>query len=121
MKFDKFLDDVLIPVIASLVLIAFMANTSKAEDFGLYLAPEAEHMSHASQHEPLTDHPTHYGANMLGVALGFDYGKFNLELVESYNISPAYTVYGQSEYGEIMGGREQFSLRLRYKFTLIGK
>lgn len=118
--FDKFLNDVLYPLLSFLALLVFLCNAPKARagDFDIYLAPEAMHMSHLTQHSPFTSSPTSYGANMLGLALGMDWRHLNVELVESYNFSHHWSSINSN--GEICGPREQFSLRIRYKFVIIG-
>ena len=82
-----------------------------------YIAPEIEHMSHATQHEPFTEHPTRYGANMVGLVAGYNLtGHLNLEIAESENLSPHYATIPSD--GEIIGPREQFSARLRYTMEI---
>ncbi len=81
--------------------------------------PEFEHISHATQHEPFTNHPTEYGANMANLVLHWDLPKhFSLELAEGIDLDKAYAVYGQPEHGEIMGPREQFSGRISYSIQV---
>lgn len=81
--------------------------------------PEFEHISHATQHEPFTNHPTEYGANMANLVLHWDLPRhFSLELAEGVDLDKAYTVYGQPEHGEIMGPREQFSGRISYSIQV---
>ena len=101
--------------------LLIITSLCQAADFEISLVPEAEHMSHMTQHRPFTDHPTEYGANMLGIGLQLDYRALTVALVESYNLSPSYQVYGAPEHGEIMGAREEFSLRVQYKLTVWSK
>ena len=49
--------------------------------------PEFEHISHATQHEPFTNHPTEYGANMANLVLHWDLPRhFSLELAEGVDL-----------------------------------
>jgi hypothetical protein len=78
-----------------------------------YVAPEFEHISHATQHEPFTDHPTRYGANLANLVLGYNLPhNLNVELAEGVSLDRHYPQSGQ--WGEIEGPREQFSARVRY-------
>lgn len=65
--------------------------------------PEIEHLSHVTQHEPFTDHPTEYGANLANLLLHWDLPHAYIELGEGYSLAPR---------SEIMGPREQFSARI---------
>lgn len=65
--------------------------------------PELEHLSHATQHEPFTDHPTNYGAEIAGLMLHWDLPHAYLEVGEGYSLDPR---------SEILGPREQFSARI---------
>src|ERR1017187_2955169 len=38
------------------------------------ITPELEHMSHATQHHPFTDHPTGYGSNVANLVVGYRLG-----------------------------------------------
>lgn len=116
--FDGFLDNVLIPLLAGLALVGFLCSQAKASDFEIAIVPEAQHMSHTGQHAPFTTCPTGFGANMVGVGLQFDYKQLSLSLVESYNLSPSYHVNGYAMHGEIVGKREEFSLRVQYKLRI---
>ncbi len=72
-----------------------------------YATVEGEHLSHATQHEPLTDHPTNYGSELLDGVIGW--GKSDgpyLELGEGYALGP----------NEIAGPREQFLARGGWRF-----
>lgn len=117
---DKFLNDVLYPLLSFFALLVFLCNApaARAADFEVSLFPEVEHMSHAGQHAPFTSSPTAYGANLIGIGIDLVYKRLNVQLVESYNLSPCYQVYGHEEHGEIMGGRENFSLRVQYRFVI---
>lgn len=125
--FTKFLYNVIFPavypaLIALVFLVFFSVSKAQASDFEISLSPEFEHMSHASQHAPFTSSPTSYGANMVGVGLNVMFKQLTVSFVESYNLSPTYMVYGKyQECGEIMGGREEFSLRISYKFVIFAR
>jgi hypothetical protein len=78
-----------------------------------YVAPELEHISHATQHAPFTNAPTRYGANLANLTIGYNLPHhFNLELSEGVSLDRHYPQSNQ--WGEIEGPREQFSARLRY-------
>jgi hypothetical protein len=78
------------------------------------IRPEIEHMTHISQPEPLT-HPK-YAADIASVALHWDLPKhFTLELAEGVVIEPRSSPIS---FGEIVGPREQFTMRIGYVFTL---
>jgi hypothetical protein len=81
-----------------------------------YIAPEFEHISHVTQHEPFTNSPTHYGANLANVVIGYDLPyHLNLELAEGISLDKRYAQSNQSnQWGEVAGPREQFGARLRY-------
>lgn len=82
-----------------------------------YVAPELEHISHATQHAPFTDHPTPYGANLALVTVGYNLPHhLNVELSEGVSLDRHYR--DTDEWGEIKGPREQFSVRLRYMIQL---
>src|SRR5271170_1140426 len=78
-----------------------------------YVAPELEHISHATQHEPFTDNPTRYGANMANIVIGYKLPhNFSVELAEGVSLDHHYE--SSDQWGEIEGPREQFSARIRY-------
>lgn len=119
--FDKFLNEILYPLLSFLALIVFLCNAPKARagDFEVSLFPEAEHMSHLTQHAPFTSSPTDYGANMLGLGLDISFKRLDVQVVESYNLSHHWNSIDSN--GEICGPREQFSVRVQYKFVLWSK
>jgi len=81
------------------------------------ISPYVEHMSHATQHEPFTDHPTSYGADIIGLSVGYSLGhNLRLDLSEGYTLEHYYP--NSSSYGEIVGPREEFTGRLSYQFTV---
>lgn len=76
-----------------------------------YVAPEFEHMSHATQH--LNGEHTNYGANIASVVVGYNLPhSFNVELAEGISLDKHWAQSNQ--YGDIEGPREQFSARIRY-------
>ena len=76
--------------------------------------PEFEHISHATQHQPFTNSPTNYGANIASIIVHWDTPKDTyLELGEGMSLDREW--YGR-ECGEIAGPREQFTLRVGYVF-----
>ena len=83
------------------------------------VAPEFEHMSHATQHAPLTSAPTNYGSEILNVTAEWNFGKhFYLDLSEGVDLDKRWTSTTTPVYGEIVGPREQFTGRLGYRFTV---
>lgn len=81
-----------------------------------YVAPELEHMSHLTQHEPFSDHPTRYGANIAQVTAHWDQGLLYEELSEGINLNQHYDQ--SNSCGEIMGPREQFTAKIGYKIMV---
>ena len=80
-----------------------------------YVAPELEHMSHATQH--LGGAATNYGANIASVTVGYNLPHhLNVELSEGISLDRRWSQSG--EWGEIKGPREQFSVRVRYMVQL---
>ena len=78
---------------------------------------EAEHLSHATQHEPFTDHPTNYGANLINAIAHWDVGRCGyVELGEGYNFSHSWPDI--NAHGEIIGPREEFTARAGLRFRL---
>ena len=84
------------------------------------IRPEVEHMSHATQHEPFTNHPTNYGANMADVVAHWDVRGAYVEIGEGIALNRASGCgpCGDAGYGEIVGPREQFIARVGYVFEL---
>jgi hypothetical protein len=81
------------------------------------VTPEVTHMSHASQHEPFTDRPTSYGANIADVSVGWELSRHvTLTLAEGINLNRHYP--SSDEYGDIKGPREEFTARLGYAFRV---
>lgn len=81
------------------------------------ISPEIEHMSHATQHEPLTNNPTHYGIEIAQVTAHWDLTKhLYLDLSEGIALDKR-SPYGEA-YGEIMGPREQFTGKIGYTFSV---
>lgn len=83
------------------------------------LAPEFEHISHATQHAPFTSHPTKYGANLVSLTAEWDVGTHvYVTLAEGISLDRRYRDDNGPMCGEILGPREQFTARIGYKFTL---
>lgn len=83
-----------------------------------YVAPEFEHMSHATQHQPITSSPTNYGANIVQVTAHWDMPKhFTLDLSEGYDLDKRWAGANPT-CGEIEGPREQFTAKIGYKFII---
>jgi hypothetical protein len=79
---------------------------------GLSVRPEFEHMSHLSQHEPFTDHPTGYGENIANLIVHWQHGPLYVEAGEGIALAPYYPA--SQSFGEIVGPKEEFSFRLGY-------
>lgn len=94
-----------------LIVVSFMQGCALTPN---YIEPEIEHMSHATQHEPLTNNPTHYGAEIASVVVGWDVHNVSIQLAEGVALDKKYPY----SYGEIEGPREEFSARVGYKFRL---
>ena len=78
------------------------------------ISPEIEHMSHATQHEPLTNEPTRYGVEILQVTAEWNLTKrLYLDLSEGEALERK----NQSNqgYGEVWGPREQFTGKIGYR------
>jgi hypothetical protein len=81
------------------------------------VAPELEHMSHASQHWPFTDSGQKVGADMANVTAEWTMGDHAyLALTEGFNVSQKHL--NGTAVGEIGGAREEFTARVGYRFTV---
>ncbi len=79
--------------------------------------PEFEHMSHVSEHPTFTDDPQHFGSEIVSVVAHWDTPKHTyVEIAEGIALDRHYAP--GNEYGELIGPREQFSLRIGYVFDL---
>ncbi len=81
-----------------------------------YVGPEIEHMSHATQHEPLTDHPTNYGSEILGLTVEWSKpgGGLYVDVTEGIDLDPC----RRNFCGEIAGPLEQFTARIGWRFRI---
>lgn len=79
---------------------------------------EFTHVSHISQHEPFTDHPTKYGYQLLSIGARWElFSGLNLVLEDGINLnsrSPA----PFEEYGALQGPKEVFTGRISYEIPL---
>lgn len=84
------------------------------------IGPELEHMSHATQHAPLTSQPTNYGSEIAQINLHWDLPKrFTLDLAEGVSLDKRDAAqHSYREYGEIVGPREQFTAKIGYAFKI---
>ena len=59
---------------AALLFIPALCGCASLEPDAI--TAEVGHESHATQHEPLTDHPSNYGRNEIGLAARWQRGRF---------------------------------------------
>lgn len=81
------------------------------------VTPEIVHESHATQHQPFAQSPTHYGAEL--AMLDFEWNlphHVRVELSEGISLDRHYGTAPYQAYGEIAGPREQFIGRIGYVF-----
>lgn len=79
------------------------------------VGPELEHMSHITQHQPLTDRPGHDAVNIIDLAAQWDLGKRGyIQISEGVSLNREQGRYPDEHYGEIYGPREQFSARIGF-------
>lgn len=78
--------------------------------------PEFEHLSHLTEHRPLTDAPNDYNVNMANLIAHWDVHRAYVEIGEGVAINRRYP--SENSYGEIMGPREQFTARIGYVFQV---
>jgi hypothetical protein len=97
-------------------LLALLAASTTVHAFDLLpdsLRLEAEHISHAMQHEPLTNHPTDYRFDSVSLVLRWHFGPVALDLAEGASLDEATTnPQGQLSHGALLGPREVFHARL---------
>lgn len=83
------------------------------------ISPEFVHMSHATQHAPLTNNPTNYGVEIVQVNLHWELPKhFHLDVAEGIALDKRDALSADREYGEIVGPREQFTAKIGYSFRI---
>lgn len=81
--------------------------------------PEFEHMSHLTQHQPFTSDPTRYDANIASVAAHWNGPhNFYVEVAEGVDLDQHYVRDGRQEYGEVLGPREEFTMRVGWILTV---
>jgi hypothetical protein len=120
------------PILWALMMVALAVYSQGAHALDLMtfapdtVGPEIEHMSHATQHAPLTSSPTDYGVELLSVVARWDIPRgFYLELAEGFALErhetfPGYVNRGQTVegYGELLGPRESFSARFGWRWRV---
>ena len=85
---------------------------------------EVEHISHLTQHEPFTDHPTNYGLYTVSAGLKWEPAPhFTITLMEGINVNRGWQWRepdGETVpfHGGLMGGRETFQGRITYEIPL---
>jgi hypothetical protein len=93
--------------IASLALAFLLTGCALAPNS---VRPEFDHLSHLTQHEPFTSHPTNDGADIAFLLAHWDLKRAYLEIGEGYSLNHGSPEPGVG-YGEIGGPREQFTAR----------
>lgn len=78
------------------------------------VGPELAHVSHLTQHQPFTSHPTNIGYQTVGVAAHWYAKGFYASVSESYNFAP----YEGTTCAGLCGSREVFDARIGYQFKL---
>ena len=77
--------------------------------------PEIQHMSHLTEH--FGRNQSEYAVNMVNAVAHWDLKPHAyFEIAEGYNISPHWTQY--NSFGEIVGSREETSVRIGYVFEI---
>ena len=83
------------------------------------ITPEVVHESHATQHQPFTQSPTRFGADLAMLSFGWHLSKrVELSLAEGVSLDHHYGAAPDQAYGEIAGPREQFIGRIGYTFEV---
>lgn len=78
---------------------------------------EFDHSSHMTQHAPFSNASTNYGSNVANVVAHWDApGKTFIELGEGYSLDRHWA--DTNSCGDIIGPREQFTLRIGKTFQL---
>jgi hypothetical protein len=97
-------------LITAAATFALIAGCALAPDS---IRPEIEHMSHATQHAPLTDHPTHDAVNMFSIIAHWDVkNAAYLEIGEGFALNRQVSSGTNTWCGEIAGPREEFTARV---------
>jgi hypothetical protein len=103
----------LVWTLGALVLLSVFSGCALTPS---YIEPEIEHMSHATQHQPFTNEPKRYGAEIASLVVGWDVHNVSIQLAEGVALDKHYA--WDNSNGEIMGPREQFSARVGYRFAI---
>lgn len=81
------------------------------------VTPEIVHMSHATQHAPVTTRPTDYGSELAQVTLEWKLpSRFVLSASDGVDLDKRWS--NTRGYGEIQGPREQFTAKFGYQFGI---
>lgn len=73
---------------------------------------EAEHISHATQHEPFTSKPTDYRFDAVSLVARWHRGPLSLEIGEGESLDAGVLIGGHLVHGALLGPREVFHARL---------
>ena len=83
------------------------------------ITPEFDHVSHLTQHAPFTNDPTNYGSEIANIVVGYELPyNVKVDLVEGIDLDKHWVAPPNQGYGEVLGPREQFSLRIGYTFRI---
>ena len=112
----------ILKLVAVISVLAYtVGHSARAADLNSLIpntiAPEIEHMSHATQHAPFTNRPTKYGAEIVQVTVTWNL-PHDIYIAMSEGISLDRHYNDNNSNGEIMGPREQFTLRIGKTFSL---
>jgi len=112
------LRDELILFVICLSILFWVICLSSCAALPNTITPQLTHESHIMQHEPFTNQPTDYGANILETEARWNLPRnFTLSVADGVNLSQQYPQ--MPGYGEIMGRtRETFRASFGYSFVI---
>jgi len=102
-------------------LISLLAGCSTLRTLEPNSLPiEIDHVSHLTQHQPFTDHPTAYGYEAFSIGAKWrPTPNFSISVSEGAILDHGYYgPTGKREYGALLGPREVFTGRLVYEIPL---
>jgi len=97
----------------SIVAAAITAAISSCVLVPNSVRPEMEHDSHITEHSPIARAPMGYYVNKAQLALHWDMpGRLFMEIADGVSMGPCWTNRALAGCGEMLGPREEFSLRV---------